>query len=273
MFRILKYVHRVQQYGRVIVVPAEFGLFLDSISTALDEYQVADKSSETAQTAADYAYWDATNTAREVYRASVVATFTGETRSLSPGDFQVVLNKMEAKVQEGIDRALATNGGLSPTYFYYECTEYDILKPEPTAPGATAPPTKVVGRHFNMHTLPLFLEGPTRHFKVAKNIEAKRDIYQRVKKSALYDAKLQMYTLSASLAGMSQDIGRMMVGGWVSILTCLMMTFELMFSNRHSVLAGWKISLCGSTCRTNFISRYTDDGIFFVHYRPLSPSK
>ena len=43
----------------------------------------------------------------------------------------------------GIDRALATNKGLSPSYFFYECTEFEMLVPPPTIPGQPAPSTKV----------------------------------------------------------------------------------------------------------------------------------
>ena len=51
------------------------------------------------------------------------------TRAVSSEDFANALLAFEEKTQQGINRALALNDGLSPTYFSYECVDYEIIKP------------------------------------------------------------------------------------------------------------------------------------------------
>ncbi len=93
----------------------------------------------------------------------------------------------------------STPNVLSPTYFYYQCTAYDLLPP--TAVTVPAQSSQVAVTAFRQRSLPFFLEGPTRHLKVVTSVEARRAIYQAVKSSAIYDQGLQMYKLSAPLTG------------------------------------------------------------------------
>jgi hypothetical protein len=115
---------------------------------------------------------------------------------------------MQDKTQIGITKALATAKGLSPSYFFHECVDFEEV---PTKP-VTATPKK-----FKMHDLPLFLEGPTRHLKVLDDVNDRRDVYQKTKASTLYDSYLKMFKISESLKRMGQDVGRMMAfsPGWL----------------------------------------------------------
>jgi hypothetical protein len=180
------------------------------LDDALKEFAQSDKSVQ-----AEFVYWNASNTAREEYRAAVRVQFNGTLQEYPGESLSALLSTMEAKVQAGIAKALQTNDGYSPTYFSYECTEYEQLPPKVV----TVPPTadQVVAKAFEQHYLPLFLEGPTRHLKTLDNVEARRDVYQRTRASELYDSALQMYTLSASLASISHDVGRMVAfsPGWL----------------------------------------------------------
>ena len=170
MLRILRFVHKqVSKYNRPITFPVEFITLYTSLKDALAAYTSTTTDTSTVSDA-DFLYWDNTNYARETYRDSIVGTFTGETASITASDLTSTLSLFEAKVQQGIDRALATNNGLSPTYFYYECTDYEMLVPAATIPGFPPPPTQVKVKAFKLHTLPLFLEGPTRHFKVRAHV-------------------------------------------------------------------------------------------------------
>lgn len=80
-----------------------------------------------------------------------------------------------------------------------------------------AQPDKVQPLKFVQHSLPLFLEGPTRHLKTIDSINERRYVYQRTRNSNLYDEPLQMYTLSESLENMGSDVGRMVAfsAGWL----------------------------------------------------------
>ena len=211
MYEILKFVSRVvQTHKRGLAVPTEFATLLSHLRTALSVFAHSDKSQQ-----AEFVYWNASNNAREAYRAETRVRFSGETVKLSPADVTSLLAAMQAKTQAGIAKALATNNGYSPTYFYYECTDFTIMAPAV----ATEPPTAgvVVPNSFVLHTLPLFLEGPMRHLKTLSTGDARRDVYQRTHDSVLYDTALQMYTVSASLASIGPDVGRMVAfsPGWL----------------------------------------------------------
>lgn len=80
-----------------------------------------------------------------------------------------LLASMEKKTGAGIVKALATNNGLSPTYFSYECLDFFSVS------------GKVYCREFKMHTLPLFLEGPVRHMKVVNDQARAREILRLAK--------------------------------------------------------------------------------------------
>lgn len=211
MFQIIKYMNKaIKTHKRSVTLPEEFCTFLEGMSAALAHFKGSDKSLK-----AEFNYWNASNNAREEYRAATRVQFSGVMRKLTPAYLTTLLNTMEDKVAAGIARAVATNGGYSPTYFSYECDDYTMLPPLET----TVPPTasRVFPNSFVQHTLPLFLEGPVRHLKTISDIEARREVYQRTRDSKLFDPALQMYTLSESLQAIGPDVGRMVAfsPGWL----------------------------------------------------------
>lgn len=206
----------VSKYNRPVSVPDEFYTLLQSLKAGLDIFAASAKDSD-----AEVAYWDASNTARETYRDATVATFEGGTSDVSAARLVEILTAMEAKMEAGIEKALATNRGLSPSYFYYECTDFSINTPGPDTKNSdgtsTAAATTVTAKAFKTHSLPLFLEGPVRHMKVMRTVDEKRDLYGKVRHSKLFDEALKMYVLSESLEAMGQDVGRMKAfsPGWL----------------------------------------------------------
>lgn len=214
MIRILRFVRdAVTNHQRAISFPLEFATMIDSLVVALDTYE-----SSTKDLVADFNYWDASNMAREIYRDAVVATFSGSMRTYDADSFIAILKKMISKADCGVARALTFDGGLSPTYFSYESEGYKIIPPVPQSDPTLPPPaTQVTVSSFKLHTLPRFLEGPTRHLKIIDDIDERRKVYQLTKESTLYDKALKMFTISESLVGMGQDVGRMMAfsPGWL----------------------------------------------------------
>jgi len=63
-------------------------------------------------------------------------------------------------------------------------------------------------RHFTPKILPLFLEGPTRAYKILPDVDSANALYLGIKESLLFDQKLKMYKLNAPLESQPQDIGR-----------------------------------------------------------------
>lgn len=211
MYQILKFMSRVvQTHKRAIEVPEEFATLLTKLSAALNTFSHSEKD-----TLAEFVYWNASNNAREKYREDTRVRFSGDLRKVAPTDLYSLLVTMQTKVQAGIAKALATNDGYSPTYFFYECSDFTMLPPKKE----TVPPTAsiIVPNSFILHSLPLFLEGPTRHMKTLSSTEQRKDVYERTHDSVLYDSALQMYTVSASLASIGPDVGRMVAfsPGWL----------------------------------------------------------
>lgn len=208
MLRILSYTKgAIKKFQRSVQFPVEFSDFITHVVTAIDAFNSSPKDKQ-----AEFNYWDANNNARESYRDSIVATFRGVTTDLTADYLVQVLEKMEVRVRYGITNAIATSpSGLTPTYFYYECVDFTVTG------DAQANNQKVAPKAFDLRTLPLFLEGPTRYMKVLASVEERRHLYQLVRNSPMYDEALQMYTLCESLASMGQDVGRMKAfsAGWL----------------------------------------------------------
>lgn len=61
---------------------------------------------------------------------------------------------------------------------------------------------------FEVKRIPAFLEGPVRYLKLRLPEEVKKELYQNVKDSGLYDRKLSMYKVNDSLEDTSYELGR-----------------------------------------------------------------
>jgi hypothetical protein len=88
---------------------------------------------------------------------------------------------------------------MTATYFAYRLKRYE------TSTDASGKPL-VAAKEFEQVRLPLFLEGFVHAMRTQKN--SVQDIHRAVRKSPLWDRKLQMYKLNASLESESFEIGR-----------------------------------------------------------------
>jgi hypothetical protein len=185
-----------------IELPLEVADLLHDVVERLDLHYVANGGGE-------WSYWDDVATARERYRARTRLGFDGATRRVALAELAQSLHLFLNKVTAGIRRAVAMNGGAPPTYFTYEVTGH-----EPILDAAGQPLCDSQGRPFvqatdsQPHTMPLFLEGPARAMKVQQGAASARALHQQVRQSALFDDRLGMYKVNASLAGESHAIGR-----------------------------------------------------------------
>lgn len=164
--------------------------------------------SEAIRTSEDWP-WERIATAREAYRERVRFGFDGAVRELSAREIGDILSKFLDTVDAGIARARALTGGLYPTYFYYEAEEYELLRDadgNPRLDGKGRPRVRVT--RFRPVALPLFLEGLVKALKMRLGRESAREIYRRVRESALFDKKLRMYKVNAPLIGQPLTLGR-----------------------------------------------------------------
>jgi hypothetical protein len=178
-------------------LPVEAAALLDEVIRCLKTYNARHDS------ARDFVYWDAVSTARETYRAGTRLGLDGAEATFILRDLEPVLADFQDKLGEGIQRAAALNGGIPPTYFTFRVDEF-VLLPQSDAQGRPY----IRPQRFTAQVLPLFLEGPVHAYKVLPGKEEACKLYRQVKDSALFDRKLQMYKVNASLESQPHDIGR-----------------------------------------------------------------
>ena len=100
------------------------------------------------------------------------------------------------------------NHGLPPTFFSFRVDEYDLVKDKAGHPESDGQGRPIIhAKRFTVQPLPLFLEGMARAMRVQDTGTAAH-LYEQVKESPLYDRKLKMYKLNASLEALPKDIGR-----------------------------------------------------------------
>lgn len=206
MLRIVEYLRKaLPMYSRPVAFPSEFSAFMDDLDAALDQYSESAKDKQ-----ADFEYWNTTNNAREKYREQIVGFVKCKSVEWKSKDLLRLLDKIHDKTKAGIDRALALNNGMPPTYFYFDM----VKRTEITVDDEVV---EVVPEEFDAKVLPNFLEGPTRYMKVAGKRDKQREIYRAVRDSDLFDDKLKMFKICVNLAGLSPEVGRMVAfaPGWL----------------------------------------------------------
>ena len=142
-------------------------------------------------------FWNRINDAKEIYRDKTYSGISGNKIVYRTENLAEMLEGFRGTICLGIKKACRLSGGICPTYFTYEVTEYEKLKDGGIRPLA-----------FQVNTVPYFLEGPVRYLKLQKSREEKRKLYQNIKESDLYDRKLSMYKVNASLQEASFELGR-----------------------------------------------------------------
>ncbi|MGD2178749.1 MAG: cellobiose phosphorylase [Anaerolineae bacterium] len=203
--RLLTFLLEAVPEGAVSVVelPVEQHTLLQEVASALETWLCSDDADR------DYQYWDGVATAREIYRDRVRLGFAGETEDLPHEELTAILTAFRARVRAGIERAIAMNGGVPPTYFAYQVTDHEVVVDadgNAQRDGEGRPYVKA--RRFQPRVLPPFLEGPVHALKTQEDVANARDLYARVKGSPLYDEGLGMYKVNAPLEGESHEIGR-----------------------------------------------------------------
>ena len=141
-------------------------------------------------------FWNQINDAKEAYREKVFSGISGVKYLVSTEKVVKILNDFLETVICGIEKACILGNGICPTYFTYEVLEYEKVK------GGYKP------LKFMVQEVPYFLEGPVRYLKLKTGKEKKTNLYEQVRHSDLYDEKLSMYKVNASLQDTSFELGR-----------------------------------------------------------------
>ncbi len=141
-------------------------------------------------------FWNDRNDVKEKYWQKTFDGISGAREEMSADEMYDILVHMQAVVTHGIRKAKAKENGILPTYFTYEMKQF------------TEDNGDIIPEHFEVKGVPLFLEGPVRLLKLEGEGDEKEQLYNRVKDSNLYDKKLQMYKVNASLKDASYELGR-----------------------------------------------------------------
>lgn len=158
--------------------------------------------------------WDQRTTALERYRKAIKNPL--HLSEISTGSVVSLLEKIQNALEEAEVKALEIDP-VYPTYLTFEATHYEPIleNGQPKIGNYKLPLVKVLG--FEMKPIPAFLEAPARYLKQAKDMTKARQLYQTIKQTELYDAKMKFYQTSVSLDAYSNEIGRIraFTKGWL----------------------------------------------------------
>ncbi len=202
--RMLEYTISVlRKYAGEVQVLEELSELLIDLAKVNRKEQTAIRFCEEMESAEEIAekgevlsFWNGVNDVKEAYRKQVFEGVSGTKVTMCAETLAQLLEEFLVTVSLGIKKACVLGQGICPTYFSYEVPEY-----EKTTEGYRP-------LRFVVKNVPYFLEGPVRYFKLKNAKEKKRILYEKVKNSDLYDKKLKMYKVNASLQEASFELGR-----------------------------------------------------------------
>ncbi len=183
--RLLHYtVSAIKKYGDDVRLSAEVSGLLKDISAA------AKKEKD------PFKRWNLVNDIKEDYREKSYEGISGDKEVLSGKAVSEMLEVLCENVMLGIEKALKYGKGSCPMYFMYEITAFDQKD------------GLIIPKDVELKTLPAFLEGQVHFLKLPESKERKLALYNEVRSGDLFDGKLKMYKVNASLESASYEVGR-----------------------------------------------------------------
>jgi hypothetical protein len=168
-----------------------------------------------------FEFWEKASTARENYRENTRLGINGNEEIVTIEEIEAFFVTALKKLDEGIEKAWDTDQKNLFTYFYHEVKEYQLIEVSESNGS-----NKVKYNHrglpcfratkFSQKSLPLFLEGPVHYLRCNPEKKEAAKLLKNIQKSDLYDKKLKMYKVNASLSDQPLEIGRTRVfsPGW-----------------------------------------------------------
>ncbi|MDY0276939.1 MAG: hypothetical protein RBQ97_02525 [Acholeplasma sp.] len=150
-------------------------------------------------------YWEKRMTVLEEYRKNLRFEEKQTEVKVLFKEFKQFLDNVDKVLDFSIAKANKIDE-IIPTYLVYEVEDYKKLNDKNVDP-----------KTFNLYKVPSFLEGPARYIKTLKSSKTAKELYDKVKKSELYDEKLKFYKTSIDLTNESPEIGRIhaFTKGWL----------------------------------------------------------
>lgn len=198
--RMLEFVaETLSKYDSQVQIPDELDTLLSSLAESARKYlklneEIILKSSDRID------FWKERTSALETYREAVKYKLSGQEKNISFQRIAEVIKVLVKVVKLGTSQAWEAHkkdgSGVCPTYFYYTVTDYKKTEDGIEILDAVQEKT------------PDFLEGNVRFLKTKVEDSAKKNLYEVIRKSNLYDKKLDMYKVNADLDKASYELGR-----------------------------------------------------------------
>ncbi len=183
--RMVKFIlGEMNRFSVDISFPEEAAEFITALS------DIEEKDGE------DFELWTKRNDLKEQYRAKVYEGLSGVSKAIPANSLIKALELFEKRLNRGVSKALELGNDIAPAYFTFNMDEYECTK------------EGIEPKHFEIVTVPHFLEGPVRYLKLDETKAAKTKLYKKVKESDLFDKKLSMYKVNESLKDASFELGR-----------------------------------------------------------------
>ncbi len=154
--------------------------------------------------------WHKANDAKEHYRLAIRQGIDGREESLDLSFVRHFLKEISERCRYALEHARTPDGLLS-TYFFHEVLDYALMDKKSQGLPHVMPVS------FKRHDLPLFLEGLVHALKINHDPKDAALLYQKLRKSPLFDSKLKMYKVNADISSQSEEIGRTRIFplGWL----------------------------------------------------------
>ena len=196
LLRLTKFLKESVISEAVMLLPMEFILYVNNVDAVLNSGVQG------------FEFWDQVATLREHYRKTVRFTVKSNDETVNVTDIADLLDKMIAKLEDGIEKAKVLSGGILPTFLFYEAIQHEAIleNGQPKIGHYGLPLARV--KEFKLHVLPRFLEAPARLLKTSDDRKVNLNSYHKLKQTEIYDDELGQFKTSESLEDMSMEIGR-----------------------------------------------------------------
>lgn len=168
-----------------------------------------------------FVFWDDSNRLKEAYREKTKMGIGGRERKITCKELRHFLDKCLELLEDIFkknERKIFHPDGVPYTYFINEVSEHEPILADGKRKMPLVDPTGrplVKAKKFRPRPVALFLEGPVHMLKV--HPELRKEIYRAVRRSGVYDRKLEMYKSCEPLKKEPMEIGRIRAyaPGWI----------------------------------------------------------
>ncbi len=200
LYRLVRFMHDTVlplSPNKAIDLPSEVYSFQRDVQDGLEMYQGGSFTPS----------WDKLATAREDFRSRTFLGLSGKTRNIRIQEIRTFLTRVSDALVRAQKKTVDPATDLPTSYFYYDVDGQSL------AEGWRQSLDKL---EWTQHRVVPFLEGAV-HAMRAMAPAVSRKFHKTVRRSALFDTKLEMYKLNAPLPKEKTELGRIQVfaPGWL----------------------------------------------------------